>query len=115
MKFFYNFFSLYINDSRRFTKIFLIFFKKTIDNVLCLCDNGLTTKEEHQKEGGEKVKRLKRKYLVILSVIVTVLTGLFIQLCIIRLNDIKKDVQECDTAMNHPCTYYEIRQYQINR
>ena len=75
----------------------------------------LQRKRNTKKEGGERVKRLKRKYLVILSVIITILAGLFIQLCIIRLNDIKKDVQECDAAMNHTCTYYEIRQYQINR
>jgi len=59
--------------------------------------------------------RLKRKYMVIFTVLLTVLFGLFVQLCYSRLQDIKKDVQECDAAMNHTCTYYEIRQYQINR
>lgn len=60
-----------------------------------------------------KAYRLKRPYLVIFTILVTITTCLFLQLMIVRAGEIKKGIQACDLENAQPCTPYEIRQYFI--
>lgn len=55
--------------------------------------------------------RLKRKYLVLFTIILTIITGLTIQLVVVRVGQIKKEIAQCDEVENHTCTISEINSY----
>ena len=55
--------------------------------------------------------RLKRKYLVLFTIILTIITGLTIQLVVVRCNQIKKEIETCDRENQKVCNLYEIRTY----
>lgn len=61
----------------------------------------------------KKVKRLKRKYLIILTILIAMISLKLINFVNIgiqqRVNDIEKKIQACDTTKHRACTYYEIR------
>ena len=68
-------------------------------------------------KGVEKVKRLKlkRKWLVVITIITTLLSIKMYNITINRVNTIKKEASKCDQSKGYTCSYYEIRQYLINR
>ena len=55
--------------------------------------------------------RLKRQYLVLFTILITIITGLFVQLVVVRVNQIKKEIAQCDKSLNHTCTISEINSY----
>lgn len=55
--------------------------------------------------------RLKRKYLVLFTIILTIITGLTIQLVVVRITQIKKEIETCDSENNKVCNLYELRTY----
>lgn len=66
-----------------------------------------------------KKLRLKRKYLIMITILMTLLSikglNLFAEVVTSRVNDIKKVVQECDTAKRSSCDYYQVRNYSNNK
>lgn len=58
--------------------------------------------------------RLKRQYLVLFTILITIITGLFIQLVVVRVNQIKKEIETCDLDNQKVCNLSEIRTY-LNR
>lgn len=59
--------------------------------------------------------KLKRKYLVIVTIIVTILSVKTIDLYINRVNFIKQKIEQCDTSKKSTCSIYESRQYLLNK
>lgn len=61
----------------------------------------------------KRIIKLKRKYLVILTIIITIFSLKLINFVNIsiqeRIEDIKKEIQACDSRKSRACTYYEIR------
>lgn len=68
-------------------------------------------------ERSEKVKRLKlkRKYLIIVMFIATILSIKTIKLTVYKINQNKKIAEQCDQSKGYTCSSYELRQYLINR
>lgn len=63
-------------------------------------------------------RRLKRKWLVIFTIILTLISSSTIKSIVkaIEKNEIeyKKIATECDQSKGYICSYYEIRQFQLN-
>ena len=68
-------------------------------------------------KGVEKMKRLKlkRKWVVVITIIITLFSVKMYNITINRINTIKKEANKCDQSKGYTCSYYEIRQYLINR
>lgn len=59
--------------------------------------------------------KLKRKWVVVITIITTLLSIKMYNITINRINTIKKEANKCDQAKGYTCSYYEIRQYLINK
>lgn len=59
--------------------------------------------------------KLKRKYLIIVMLIATILSIKIIKVTICKINQNKKIAEQCDQTKGYTCSSYEIRQYLINR
>lgn len=55
--------------------------------------------------------RLKRQYLVLFTILLTIITGFMIQLVVVRANQIKTEIAQCDEVEKHTCTISEINSY----
>lgn len=55
--------------------------------------------------------RLKRQYLVLFTILITIITCLSIQLVIVRVGQIKKEIAQCDAYQEHTCTISELNNY----
>lgn len=55
--------------------------------------------------------RLKRQYLVLFTILLTIITGLTIQLVVVRCNQIKKEIEACDLENSKACNLYDLRTY----
>ena len=55
--------------------------------------------------------KLKRKWLVILTIILTVISLEFVDLIKYRINYIKKEVEQCDNLHQNTCSTYQINQH----
>lgn len=66
-----------------------------------------------KKMNYKRVTRLKRKYLVIFTIILTMFSLKLINFVNItiqeRIEDVNKKIQACDSRKSRACTYYEIR------
>ena len=64
-----------------------------------------------------KIKRLKlkRKWLVVITVIITLCSLELMNLFNNRIQDIKKVAEQCDTQEGYICSSYELQHYLINR
>jgi len=66
-----------------------------------------------------KKLRLKRKYLIMITVLMTLLSikglNLFAEVVTSRVNEIKKVAQACDLDNHKTCSYYELRNYSNNK
>lgn len=65
-----------------------------------------------------KKTRLKRKWLVIFTIIITLLSSNIIKAIAKTIenneNEYKKIANKCDQSKGYACSYYEIRQYLLN-
>lgn len=63
-------------------------------------------------------RRLKRKWLIIFTIIMTLISSSIIKNMVKAIekneNEYKKIANMCDIAKNHTCSYYEIRQFQLH-
>lgn len=59
--------------------------------------------------------KLKRKYLVIVTIIITILSIKTIEIYIDRISFINKKIEQCDSSKNYTCSTYESRQYLLNK
>lgn len=68
-------------------------------------------------KGVRKVKRLKlkRKWVIIITIIITLFSIKMYNITINRINAIKKEASKCDQSKGYTCSYYETRQHLINR
>lgn len=68
-------------------------------------------------KGVEKMKRLKlkRKWIIVITIITTLFSIKMYNITINRINAIKKEANKCDRSKGYTCSYYEARQYLINR
>lgn len=59
--------------------------------------------------------RLKRKWLIVVTVVMTICSLEIINLFNNRIQDIKKVAEQCDTRKGYICSSYELQHYLINR
>lgn len=59
--------------------------------------------------------KLKRKWVVVITIITTLLSIKMYNMTIDRINTIKKEADKCDRSKGYTCSYYETRRYLINR
>ena len=62
-----------------------------------------------------KRTRLKRKWLVVLTIAITFASVESIKLVTSRIDWIKKEVEQCDQQNQSTCSTYNIRHYLINK
>lgn len=55
--------------------------------------------------------RLRLKKEVLFTIVLTIIAGLFIQLVIVRVEQIKKEIAQCDAYQEHTCTISELNNY----
>lgn len=58
--------------------------------------------------------KLKRKWVVIITIILTLLSIEVIKTVATRIEQIKKIAEQCDISKGSTCSSYELRQYSIN-
>ena len=58
-----------------------------------------------------KRKRLKRKWLVIFTVIITLLSKTAIEITIHKIDYINKKAEQCDIEHGQTCSSYQLRHY----
>ena len=59
--------------------------------------------------------RLKRKYLIIFTILITILSLQLAKIINIRITQIKKEIEQCDHLQKSQCSIYELRQYTLNK
>ena len=60
---------------------------------------------------AKKRIKLKRKYVVILTILITLITYKSVELINNRIEYINKKAAECDTIQQHTCSYYEFKNF----
>lgn len=59
--------------------------------------------------------KLKRKYLVIVTIVVTILSMQMINIVDKKIDWINKKAEQCDLATGYTCSAYELRHYLLNK
>ncbi len=59
--------------------------------------------------------RLKRKWLIVVTVVMTLCSLEIMNLFNNRIQDIKKVAEQCDSQKGYICSGYELQHYLINR
>lgn len=64
-----------------------------------------------------KIKRLKlkRKWLIVITIVMTLCSLKLMNLFNNQIQDIKKIAEQCDISKGYTCSSYELRNYLINR